>query len=73
MQGMRLKPIDGEEDFLLRISQTPGGYGSVNLKDWFCTTPNGLFGNISKHSVRPSTSGGCVRVGPNVANEAQPR
>ena len=44
-------PIEGEKDFLFRISQTPSSYGTVNNRDWFCTTPNGLFGNISKHTV----------------------
>ena len=51
MQGTRLTKIDGEEDFLWRIGETPGAYGSANGKDWFCTTPNGLLGNLVKHSV----------------------
>ena len=42
-QGQRLTLIDGEDDFLFRISETPSAYGTVNGKDWFCTTPNGLF------------------------------
>ncbi len=51
MQGSRLVKADGEVDFLFRISQTPGAYGTANGTDWFCTTPNGLFGNISAHKV----------------------
>lgn len=65
MQGTRLTKIDGEEDFLYRIATTPGAYGSVNGKDWFCTTPNGLFGNISKHSVTEHGDG-TISVSPSI-------
>lgn len=63
--GHRLEPIEGEPDFLLRISQTPGAYGTVNGKDWFCTTPNGLFGNISNHEVKINPNG-TITVAPSI-------
>lgn len=51
MQGQRLIKEPGEEDFLYRISQTPGAYGTANGKDYYATTPNGLFGNLSNHKI----------------------
>lgn len=57
MHGTRLTKIEGEDGFLYRIAQTPGAYGSADGKDWFCTTPNGLFGNISKHTVTEHEDG----------------
>ena len=65
MQGNRLVKVGDEEDFLLRISQTPGAYGTANGADWFCTTPNGLFGNISKHTVTEHDDG-TVTVSPSI-------
>lgn len=65
MQGIRLVKIEGEEDFLLRIAETPGAYGSANGRDWFCTTPNGLFGNISAHKVEEHDDG-TVTVSPSI-------
>lgn len=65
MQGARLIPVDGEEDFLLRISKTPGAYGTKNLKDWYCTTPNGMFGNISNHTVTVHDDGS-ITVAPSI-------
>lgn len=65
MQGTRLQKIEGESDFLLRISETPGAYGSANGKDWFCTTPNGLLGNISAHKVEEHEDG-TITVSPSI-------
>ena len=65
MQGTRLRKVDGEEDFLFRVSETPGAYGSANGEDWFCTTPNGLFGNISKHTVTEHDDG-TITVSPSI-------
>ncbi len=65
MQGTRLTKVEGEDDFLYRIAQTPGAYGSANGTDWFCTTPNGLFGNISKHSVTEHDDG-TITVSPSI-------
>jgi hypothetical protein len=65
MIGARLTKIDGEEDFLYRISKTSGAFGTENGKDWFCTTPNGLFGNISRHTVTPHEDGS-ITVSPSI-------
>lgn len=65
MKGTRLTPIEGEPDFLWRISQTTGAYGTANRVDWFCTTPNGLFGNISKHTVTEHEDG-TITVSPSI-------
>jgi hypothetical protein len=65
MQGTRLTKIEGEDDYLYRIAQTPGAYGSADGKDWFCTTPNGLFGNISKHTVKEHEDG-TITVSPSI-------
>ena len=56
MEGTRLYKIEGEEDFIWRIFQTPCAYGT-NGKDWFCTTPNGLAGNLSAHQVEEHEDG----------------
>ena len=65
MQGTRLTKIEGEEDFLWRIYETPGAYGSVNGNDWFCTTPNGLAGTLIKHSVIEHEDG-TITVSPSI-------
>jgi hypothetical protein len=65
MIGARLRPIEGEEDFLFRISETAGAYGTENGRDWFCTTPNGLFGNISLHTVTEHEDG-TITVSPSI-------
>lgn len=65
MIGMHLHYIEGEEDFLWRIASTPGAYGSRNGTDWYCTTPNGLFGDISKHEVIENEDG-TVTVSPSI-------
>jgi hypothetical protein len=65
MNGIRLRKTDSEKDFLLRISQTPLAYGTANGTDWFCTTPNGLFGNISRHSVTEHEDG-TITVSPSI-------
>lgn len=65
MQGTRLTKVDGEEDFLLRMDKIPGAYGSVNGKDWFCTTPNGLLGNLGKHTVTEHEDG-TITVSPSI-------
>lgn len=57
MQGIRLHKIEGEEDFLWRIFQTPGAYGSSDGKNWFCTTPNGLAGNLCAHQIEEHDDG----------------
>lgn len=65
MQGIRLTKLDGEQDFLLRVSETPGAYGTANGKDWFCTTPNGLFGNLGAHQVQEHEDG-TITVNPSI-------
>lgn len=65
MQGIRLTKVDGEEDFLFRISKTPGAYGTVDSKSWFCTTPNGLFGNLSAHKIEENADG-TITVSPSI-------
>ena len=55
MIGTRIDSIDGE-DFLLRMSKTPGSYGKVIDEDmgkehWYCCTPNGEMGNLGAHKV----------------------
>jgi hypothetical protein len=62
--GTRLFKIDGEPDFLWRIAQTPGAYGT-NGKDWFCTTPNGLFGNLGGHQIEEHEDH-TITVGPSI-------
>jgi hypothetical protein len=57
LQGTRLHYQDGEPDFVWRISETPGAYGSANGKDWFCTTPNGMLGNLGSHQVQEHEDG----------------
>lgn len=53
MIGKRIRLVEGESvgDLLDRIAFDPGAYGSADGKDWFCCTPNGLFGNLSAHKV----------------------
>lgn len=52
MQGTRLfETKDDDEDFIWKIAKTPGSYGTINGRDWFCSTPNGLLGNLSAHEV----------------------
>lgn len=51
MNGIRLERLAGEIDFLYRISKTQGAYGTDNGKDWYATTPNGLYANLSLHAV----------------------
>jgi hypothetical protein len=51
MKGERLLKIHGEPDFLHRIAQTPGAYGEAAPGHWYATTPNGLFGNLGRHTV----------------------
>lgn len=51
MKGQRLHPEPDEEDFIWRVFQTPGAYGTPDGKQWYCTTPNGLAGNLTKHTV----------------------
>ena len=65
MQGTRLTKIDGEGDFLYRIAITNGAYGGDDKSGWFCTTPNGLFGNISKHTVTEHEDG-TISVSPSI-------
>lgn len=65
MQGQRLHKVEGEEDFLWRIFQTPGAYGSPDGKTWFATTPNGLAGNLSAHSVTEHEDG-TITVSPSI-------
>lgn len=65
MQGTRLYKQDGEPDFLLRIFNTPGAYGSANGKDWFCTTPNGMAGNLGLHQVTEHEDG-TITVSPSI-------
>lgn len=65
MQGERLHKIDGEEDFLYRIAKNPGAYGTANGKDWFCTTPNGLFGSLIQHEVIEHEDG-TITVSPSI-------
>lgn len=65
MQGTRLIKQEGEQDFLLRISETPGAYGTGNGKDWFCTTPNGMLGNLGLHQVEEHDDG-TITVAPSI-------
>ena len=65
MQGTRLMKIEGEEDFLWRMAKMAGAYGTANGKDWFCTTPNGLLGNLGKHEVTEHEDG-TITVSPSI-------
>lgn len=65
MQGTRLTRIEGEEDFRYRIAKMPGAYGSPDDKSWLCTTPNGLFGNLSKHTITEHEDG-TITVSPSI-------
>lgn len=65
MQGTRLHKQPGEPDFLLRLSEVPGAYGTGNGKDWFCTTPNGMLGNLGGHQVEEHEDG-TITVSPSI-------
>lgn len=65
MQGTRLHKIQGEQDFVFRIAKTPGAYGTANGKDWFCTTPNGMLGNLASHQVQEHEDG-TITVSPSI-------
>jgi len=65
MQGTRLHKSKGVTDLPYRISLIPGAYGSDNGKDWYCCTPNGLFGNISGHQVTEHADG-TITVSPSI-------
>ena len=65
LQGTRLTYVEGEEDFAWRVASTPGAYGTRNGVDWYCTTPNGLFGNISKHAIMEHDDG-TITVAPSI-------
>ena len=65
MQGQRLHKRDDEDDFLYRVFTTPGAYGSVDGKSWFCCTPNGLSGNLSRHEVQEHEDG-TITVSPSI-------
>lgn len=65
MQGTRLLEQAGEPDFLFRIFETPGAYGTVNGKDWYATTPNGLAGNLGNHQVQEHEDG-TITVSPSI-------
>ncbi|MDH4285588.1 MAG: hypothetical protein OEV35_09755 [Gallionellaceae bacterium] len=76
MQGTRLFYEPGEEDFVWRIASTPGAYGSRNGKDWYGTTPNGLLGTLTKHTVIEHEDG-TITVSPSIlvtsgSNQGQP-
>ena len=71
MQGTRLHKQPGEPDFLLRISETPGAYGSANGRDWFCTTPNGMLGNLGSHQVQEHEDG-TITVSPSILVSGAP-
>lgn len=64
MPGTRLYPIEGEGDFLFRIFETPGSYGYTN-DQWYCSTPNGLAGNLYKHQVIEHEDG-TITVSPSI-------
>lgn len=70
MQGTRLHKIDGEQDFVYRIFKTVGAYGTPNGKDWFCTTPNGMLGNLSGHQVTEHEDG-TITVSPSILTQSQ--
>lgn len=70
MQGTRLHKIDGEQDFVYRIFKTAGAYGTANGKDWFCTTPNGMLGNLSGHQVTEHEDG-TITVSPSILTQSQ--
>jgi hypothetical protein len=57
MNGTRLHYQPVEPDFVWRIAETPGAYGSANGRDWFCTTPNGMLGNLGAHQVEEHEDG----------------
>lgn len=65
MQGTRVTKEPGEPDFLLRIFETPGAYGTSNGKDWFCCTPNGMLGNLGNHQVQEHENG-TITVAPSI-------
>lgn len=65
MQGTRLYKEEGEEDFGYRISTVLGAYGNTGGDTWLCTTPNGLFGNISKHQITQHEDG-TITVSPSI-------
>lgn len=64
MNGTRLHYIEGEPDFVFRIFETPGSYGKHN-DVWYCSTPNGLAGNLSKHTVIEHEDG-TITVSPSI-------
>lgn len=66
MKGTRLYAEPEEEDFLYRVSTTPGAYGvSSSGQTWYCTTPNGLFGNLGAHQVTEHEDG-TITVSPSI-------
>lgn len=64
MQGQRLYETEGEEDFVFRIFETPGSYGK-HADTWYCSTPNGLAGNLGKHTVVEHEDG-TITVSPSI-------
>lgn len=71
MQGTRLHKIEGEQDFVYRMWKVPGAYGTPDSgKSWFCTTPNGMLGNISGHQVTEHADG-TITVSPSILTQSQ--
>jgi len=65
MIGTRLSYVEGEEDFVWRIASTNGAYGSRNGKDWYGTTPNGLLGCLTAHTITEHEDG-TITVSPSI-------
>lgn len=77
MQGTRLFKTEEDDDFIYTISKTSGAYGTIDGKDWFCNTPNGLLGNLSSHTVLEFEDGS-ITVIPSIlvssgSNHAEPK
>lgn len=64
MKGHRLYEIEGEADFVFRIFETPCAYGKRN-NVWYCSTPNGLAGNLGSHAVVEHEDG-TITVSPSI-------
>lgn len=67
MIGTRMKREDFQStgDLVDKIAFTPGAYGTINGEHWLCCTPNGLFGNLSAHSVTEHDDG-TITVSPSI-------
>jgi hypothetical protein len=64
IQGRRVDWEEGSADSPFPLLH-PGDYGKDQQGAWVCITPNGLYGNLSNHSVIENDDG-TITVSPSV-------